>query len=214
MGLMTAWPLYWKRIFKKWIWRRGQQRMRSLDGITYSMNMSMSKLQEIVEYGGAWCTVVHGVIRSQTLLRDWRTTIYICITDSLWCTLETNTTLLINKTPVKILKTNYTMASSLFLSVSLYLHFCFCLFCMNTKRSRIINLRLFSSCHLSKASLLPCDHYAWGNGLFCECLDSWARCGMDLETNMLFFYNIYTPLNNHHVADIRNPGRGGQWRNG
>ena len=62
---------------------------------------------------------------------------------------------------------------------------------MNTKRSRIIpNLRLFSSCHLSRASLLPCDHYAWGDGLFCECLDSWASCDMDIETNMLFFYNI------------------------
>ena len=44
--------------------------MRSLDGITNSMNMSLRKLQETVEYGGAWCTLVHGVIRIKTQLRD------------------------------------------------------------------------------------------------------------------------------------------------
>ena len=45
--------------------RRGQQRMRWLESITYSMNMNFSKLQEIVENSGAWSATVHGVSKSQ-----------------------------------------------------------------------------------------------------------------------------------------------------
>ena len=53
--------------------RRGQQRMRWLDGTTDSIDMNLSKLWEIVEDRGAWHTAVHAVTKSQTWLRDWTT---------------------------------------------------------------------------------------------------------------------------------------------
>ena len=50
--------------------RRGRQRMRQLDGIADLMDMSFSKLREIVKDREAWCAAVHGITKSRTQLSD------------------------------------------------------------------------------------------------------------------------------------------------
>ena len=71
-------PTHWKRL---WCWerlksvrRKGRQRMRCLDSIIDSIDMNLSKLQEIVKDRGAWQATIHGVTKSQTWFSKWTTT--------------------------------------------------------------------------------------------------------------------------------------------
>ena len=65
--------------------RRGRQRMRWLDGMTDSMDVSLSELRELVMDREAWRAVIHGVAKSWTGLNDWTELNKTSFTSSFWC---------------------------------------------------------------------------------------------------------------------------------